>query len=118
MYRIVRNVKKYDTLTFRCSQYKRFTKCQYQVKAKVFHDGIYQIFCSQHHEHESLENSIVPVEIRSVIRDLALNGLSFIRLQAFQNQLLITQELEQRLAQVMKLLENEQRSTTIKAIIK
>ncbi|CAF4067995.1 unnamed protein product [Rotaria magnacalcarata] len=125
-----------------------FTKCQYQVKAKVFHDGIYQIFCSQHHEHESLENSIVPVEIRSVIRDLALNGLSkqneegcaselrvqqalkfafddtqhrfvlFIRLQAFQNQLLITQELEQRLAQVMKLLENEQRSTTIKAIIK
>ncbi|CAF5189034.1 unnamed protein product, partial [Rotaria magnacalcarata] len=42
----------------------------------VFHDGIYQIFCSQHHEHESLENSIVPVEIRSVIHDLALNGLS------------------------------------------
>ncbi|CAF1394092.1 unnamed protein product [Rotaria magnacalcarata] len=68
--------KKYDTITFRCSQYKRFTKCQYQVKANVFHDGIYQIFCSQHHEHESLENSIVPVEIRSVIHDLALNGLS------------------------------------------
>ena len=38
--------KKYDTITFRCSQYRRFTKCQYQVKAKVFHDGIYQIFCS------------------------------------------------------------------------
>ncbi|CAF1616010.1 unnamed protein product [Rotaria magnacalcarata] len=68
--------KKYDTVTFRYSQYKRFTKCQYQGKTKVFHDGIYQIFCSQHHEHESLENSIVPLEIRSVIRDLALNGLN------------------------------------------
>ncbi|CAF4489324.1 unnamed protein product [Rotaria socialis] len=71
-----KRLKKYDTITFRCSQYRRFTKCQYQVKAKAFHDGIYQIFCSQHHEYESLENSIVPVEIRSVIRDLAPNGLS------------------------------------------
>ncbi len=68
--------KNYDTITFRCSQYRRFTKCQYQVKAKVFHDGIYQVLSSEHHEHESLENSIVPVEIRSIIRDLALNGLS------------------------------------------
>ncbi|CAF1576585.1 unnamed protein product [Rotaria magnacalcarata] len=50
-------------------------------EGKSFHDGIYQIFCSQHHEHESLENSIVSVEIRSVIRDLALNGLSVGQIQ-------------------------------------
>ncbi len=68
--------KNFETITFRCSQYRRFTKCQYQVKVKVFHDGIYQVFSSQHHEHETLETSIVPVEIRSIIRDLALNGLS------------------------------------------
>ncbi len=36
--------KNFDTITFRCSQYRRFTKCQYQVKVKVFHDGIYQVF--------------------------------------------------------------------------
>ncbi|CAF5117168.1 unnamed protein product, partial [Rotaria sp. Silwood1] len=35
--------------TYICSQYRTFTK--YQLKAKIYHDGTYQIFYSQHHEH-------------------------------------------------------------------
>ncbi|CAF1212972.1 unnamed protein product [Rotaria magnacalcarata] len=74
---IVRNILKNMTqLQSDVHNIERLQNVKYQVKAKVFHDGIYQIFCSQHHEHESLENSIVPVEIRSVIRDRALNSLS------------------------------------------
>ncbi|CAF3741650.1 unnamed protein product [Rotaria sp. Silwood1] len=45
------NFKNYESITYRCSQYRTFTKCQYQLKAKIYHDGTYQIFYSQHHEH-------------------------------------------------------------------
>ena len=70
------NFKNYESITFKCSQYRKFTKCQYQLKAKLYHGGTYKIFYSQHHEHGSLENTSLPLETRSVIRDLALNGLT------------------------------------------
>ncbi len=54
------NFKNYKSITFRCSQYRTFTKCQYQLKAKRYHDGNYQIFYSQHHEHDTLENTRLP----------------------------------------------------------
>ncbi len=58
------NFKNYDSITYRCSQYRTFTKCQYQLKAKVYHDGIYQIFYSQHHEHdELLEDTRLPTDL-------------------------------------------------------
>ncbi|CAF1513446.1 unnamed protein product, partial [Rotaria sordida] len=55
-----------------CSQYRTFTKCQYQLKAKIYHDSTYQFFYSQHHEHELLEDTRLPTDIRSNIRDLAM----------------------------------------------
>jgi hypothetical protein len=58
------NFKNYDSITYRCSQYRTFTKCQYQLKAKVYHDGIYQIFYSQHHEYdELLEDTRLPTDL-------------------------------------------------------
>jgi len=68
--------KNYESITFRCSQYRRFTECQYQWKSKVYHDGHYQIFYSQHHEHHSLENITLSIEIRSIVRDLPLKVLT------------------------------------------
>ncbi|CAF1306954.1 unnamed protein product, partial [Rotaria sordida] len=64
-----------------CSQYRTFTKCQYQLKAKIYHDGTYQIFYSQHHEHELLEDTRLPTDIRSNIRDLAMKGLTIGQIQ-------------------------------------
>jgi hypothetical protein len=75
------NFKNYESITFKCSQYRRFTKCQYQLKAKVYHDGHYQIFYSEQHEHEPLENTSLPIEIRALVRDLALKGLTIAQIK-------------------------------------
>ncbi|CAF1247865.1 unnamed protein product [Rotaria sp. Silwood1] len=75
------NFKNYESITYRCSQYRTFTKCQYQLKAKIYHDGTYQIFYSQHHEHELLEDTRLPTDIRSNIRDLAMKGLTINQIQ-------------------------------------
>ena len=49
--------KNYESIAFKCSQYRKFTNCQYQLKAKLYHDDTYKIFYSQHHEHDSLANT-------------------------------------------------------------
>ncbi len=51
------------------------------MKAKVYHDGHYQIFYSEQHEHEPLENASLPIEIRALVRDLALKGLTIAQIK-------------------------------------
>ena len=71
------NFKNYESIAFKCSQYRKLTKCQYQLKAKLYHDDkACKIFYSQYHEHGLLENTSLQIETYSVIRGLGLNGLT------------------------------------------
>ena len=49
--------KNYEWIVFKCSQHRKFANCQYQLKAKLYIDGTYKIFYSQHYEHDLLANT-------------------------------------------------------------
>jgi hypothetical protein len=51
------------------------------LKEKVYHDGHYQIFYSKQHEHQPLENTNLPIQIRPLVRNLALKGLTIAQIK-------------------------------------
>ena len=67
----------YKSVIYRCSQYKKYPPCNYQLKVKEYVDGACAIFESESHVHSPREDATrLPSTVRTEIREMTDNSLT------------------------------------------
>ncbi|CAF4627714.1 unnamed protein product, partial [Didymodactylos carnosus] len=70
------------SITYKCSQYRKYPLCEYELKAKQSSDGIFTIYASNSHSHnERNQTTRVPSPVRDNIRLMYENGLTLVQIK-------------------------------------